>query len=320
MDPYAPIAGISLELYAELSADVSDHLNDPAKQVEIVAQKGVTKDAWDAAKTGWTARMQDMSLMGQVAMRYMPLYQAALEKKSGGKPQVTFDEYVAMSGAAKAMSIEGMFAFYKITMNDWTLIAGDWNNKIPMDMARYGMFGMLVEQEGARIAQGGPPKPVNIQRGGGQAPQPANPYGQQQQPGYPQQQQPGYPQQQQQPGYPQQQQQPGYPQQQPGYPQQPQPGYPQQQQQPGYQQPFGAQAAGFGAAMGGAIGSMGSALDAFATSAVGGFAVGTPVLVLWSDGQRYPGTITQIASGQYQCAFPDGRQIWVPSHAISLRT
>ena len=42
---------------------------------------------------GWTARMQDMSLMGQVAMRYMPLYQAALAKKSPA-PQVSFEDYV----------------------------------------------------------------------------------------------------------------------------------------------------------------------------------------------------------------------------------
>lgn len=302
MDPYAPIAGISLELYAELSADVSDHLNDANAQVEIVAKKGVTRESWDAAKAGWTARMQDMSLMGQVAMRYMPLYQAALAKKSGGKPEVTFEEYVAMSGAAKAMSIEGMLAFYKLSMSDWTMIAGDWNSKIPLDMGRYGMFGMLVEQEGARIAQGGPPKPVQISRGGAGAGQPqAAPQG------YPQQPQ-GYPQQPQ--GYPQPGQQQGYPGQ--GYPQ-PGQGYP--QQVPAFQ----VQAASLGAAVGGALGSFGSALDSFATSAVGGFAVGTPVLVLWSDGQRYPATITQLGGGQYHCAFPDGRQVWVPSHAVSLR-
>ncbi|HQY63110.1 MAG TPA: hypothetical protein PK141_17040 [Polyangiaceae bacterium] len=298
MDPYAPIAGISLELYAELSADVSDHLNDANAQIEIVGKKGITRESWDAAKAGWTARMQDMSLMGQVAMRYMPLYQAALAKKSGGKPQVTFEEYVAMSGAAKAMSVEGMLAFYKLSMSDWTMIAGDWSSKIPLDMGRYGMFGMLVEQEGARIAQGGPPKPVQIARGGDGGATGGQP---QQAQGYPQ---PGYPQQPQ--GYPQ----PGYPQQ-PGYP--PQPGYP--QQVPAFQ----VQAANLGAAVGGALGSFGSALDSFATSAVGGFAVGTPVLVLWSDGQRYPATITQMGGGQYNCAFPDGRQVWVPGHAVSLR-
>lgn len=308
MDPYAPIAGISLELYAELSADVSDHLNDANAQADIVAKKGITRESWDAAKAGWTARMQDMALMGQVAMRYMPLYQAALAKRSGGKPEITFEEYVAMSGAAKALSIEGMLAFYKITMSDWTLIAGDWNAKIPLDMGRYGMFGMLVEQEGARLAQGGAPMPVQVSRGGAQAGQgsPGQP-----QPGYPGQPQPGYPGQAQ-PGFPGQAQ-PGYPQAQ-AYPGQPQPGYP-QHQVPAFQ----AQAASLGAAVGGALGSFGSALDSFATSAVGGFAIGTPVLVLWSDGQRYPATITQLGGGQYHCAFPDGRQVWVPSHAVSLR-
>ncbi len=287
MDPYAPIAGISLELYAELSADVSDHLNAPDRQAEIVAKRGITRESWDAAKAGWTARMQDMSLMGQVAMRYMPLYQAALEKKSGGKPQVSFEEYVALSGAAKAMGLEPALGVYKLTMNDWTLIAGDWNAKIPMDPARYGMFGMMVEQEGARIAQGGAPRPVQVQRAAS-APAQAAPA---------------------QPGYPQQ-----------PYPQQP---YPQQAYPQPYAQPYapnlGAQAASLGAAVGGALGSFGSALDSFATSAVGGFAVGTPVLVLWSDGQRYPATIVQLGGGQYNCAFPDGRQVWVPGHAVSLR-
>ena len=42
MDPYAPINGISLEKYAELSADVSD-TQDPNKQAEIVEQKGIPR-------------------------------------------------------------------------------------------------------------------------------------------------------------------------------------------------------------------------------------------------------------------------------------
>ncbi len=238
--------------------------------------------------------------MGQVAMRYMPLYQAALEKKSGGKPQVSFEEYVAMSGAAKVMTVDGMLAHYKLTMNDWTMIAGDWNSKIPTDIPRYGMFGMQVEQEGARIQAGGAPRPVNVQRAAsGPAQQPG--YAPAQQPGYAAPQQQGYPQQ----GYPQQ----GYPQQ--GYPQQ---GYPQQPQQQ-----FQAQAAAFGATVGSVFGSFGSAVDSFATAAVGGLAVGSPVLVQWSDGNHYPGTITQVAQGQYQCAFPDGRQVWIPAGYVTLR-
>jgi hypothetical protein len=113
MDPWAPINGISLERYAELSADVSD-TQDPAKQAEIVAQKGVSGVDWEAAKAGWTARMQDMSLMGQVATRFMPMYQAALARKSP-TPQISYEDYVSMCGCPPVIGFEGMLAHYKLT-------------------------------------------------------------------------------------------------------------------------------------------------------------------------------------------------------------
>src|SRR5688572_23535446 len=177
MDPWAPINGISLERYAELSAAVSD-TQDPAKQAEIVGGLGVSRADWDAAKNGWTARMQDMSLMGQVATRFMPLYQAALAKKKGPPPQVSFEDYVAMSGCVPVIGFEGMLAHYKLTNTQWTQIAGDWNNKIASN-PQYMQYGMLVQQESARIRAGGQPKPVNIGApaatalsGGAPAPQP----------------------------------------------------------------------------------------------------------------------------------------------------
>ncbi len=166
MDPFAPINGISLERYAELGAIVSDHVNDRAKCAELVEKEGVRREDWDAAVAGWTARMQDMSLMGAVAMRYMPLYQAALQKRAAsgqgkGAPETTFDDYVAMSGAAKAMGIDAMYRHYNIDQTVWTQIAMQWNSRIPTD-PRYMQFGMLVEQEGARIASGQAPRPVSF--------------------------------------------------------------------------------------------------------------------------------------------------------------
>ena len=41
------------------------------------------------------------------------------------------------------------------------------------------------------------------------------------------------------------------------------------------------------------------------------------MLVQWSDGNRYPGTVMVSQGGQVQVAFPDGRQIWVPAGVIS---
>jgi len=45
-------------------------------------------------------------------------------------------------------------------------------------------------------------------------------------------------------------------------------------------------------------------------------APGSPVLVAWSDGNRYPATVVQMASGQVLCAFPNGQQQWVGSNYV----
>jgi hypothetical protein len=41
------------------------------------------------------------------------------------------------------------------------------------------------------------------------------------------------------------------------------------------------------------------------------FAAGGRVLVLWADGNRYPGVVQQVAPGQCLVVFPDGQQRWV---------
>ena len=338
MDPYAPINGISLERYADLAADVSE-ISDAAQQADTVGRKGVSPIDWEAAKAGWTARMQDMSLMGQVATRFMPLYQAALARRSPA-PQVSYEDYVAMCGCPPVMGFEGMLAHYKVTMAQWTQIAGHWNAVIPTS-PQYMQHGMLVEQEAARLRAGGAPRPIASLGGGagsagqvpaaalstghavsgampgavpppgyGAAPAYPQPYPAQAAPGYAAP-QPGYPP----PGYAPQ---PGYPQQ--GYPQQgyPQPGYPQQ----GYPQQAGynPQAAAFGNEVGNAFNAFGDALGSFVNGAVSPFVVGTQVLVQWSDGRRYPATVTMAANGQVQVHFPDGRQVWVPQNVVTRRS
>jgi hypothetical protein len=289
MDPYTPIQGISLERYAELGADISDCPNDPEQQARIVESKGVARADWEAAKAGWTARMQDPANMGQIATRYMSLYQAALAQKKGPAPQLGFEDYVALSGCAKARGIQGMFAHYGIDMAQWTQIAGEWNAKIPADPARYGMFGIMVEQEGARIQAGGAPRPVPGCGGAAAAPGAPQPA----QPAYAPQPQAAYPQPQ---GHPQ-----------PGYPQQPQPQFERQAAQVG-------QEIGKGVAAG--IGALGAAFQSFGKS-VTAPSVGSRVVVTWSDGNRYPGTVMQVAQGQYLVQMGDGQQHWIPAAYVA---
>jgi hypothetical protein len=47
------------------------------------------------------------------------------------------------------------------------------------------------------------------------------------------------------------------------------------------------------------------------------FAPGSSVLVQWSDGNRYPGTVRNIEGGRTLIAFPNGREEWVPSEYLS---
>lgn len=220
MDPFAPIAGISIERYADLAADVSE-ISDLTEQARVVARKGVSTPDWEAAKAGWTVRMQDPQTSGAVAARFMPLYQAALARKAAP----------AVSGAMPGAVPPPAYA---------------------------------------------PPAP----------------------------------------GYPPHAPPPGFP------PHAAPPGYPPHAAPPGYPppQPYHPNAAAFGNDVGNAFNAFGSALDSFVNGALGAMSPGAHVLVTWSNGQRYPGTVMRMQNGQVQVAFPDGQQVWVPQHAVTPRT
>jgi hypothetical protein len=47
-----------------------------------------------------------------------------------------------------------------------------------------------------------------------------------------------------------------------------------------------------------------------------GLAPGSRVLVVASDGNRYPATIAQAAQGQYLCTMPDGNSYWFPQQSV----
>jgi hypothetical protein len=65
-----PIAGVSIELYAEISRGLADHNYDQSKAVEVAASKGVSPSDWQTAMDGWNARMTNQA----VAQRFNALY------------------------------------------------------------------------------------------------------------------------------------------------------------------------------------------------------------------------------------------------------
>jgi hypothetical protein len=269
MDPWAPINGISIERYAELGAEI-DGITDPTEQKKKVGELGVAPGDWDAAVAGWMARMQDMSLMGQVATRYMQLYNQALAQKKG-VASVSFEHWCAMSATIQVFGLEAMMGHYKISQGDWTTMSAHWTNELSRDP--FGLAtrrNQLQEQEANRLRSGGQPMPIEIIRqqagaapaGGAGAfdPNAANANMMQ------------------------------------------------------------AAAANQAAWMGYSAGVMGQAGVQSAMKMAGamnmlgggsGLIVGRQVLVQWSDGNKYPATIMQIAAGQAQVTFPNGQSMWV---------
>ncbi len=84
---------ISLEQYADLCALMADTAGDVNKENAIAAAHGVGADAWQQAKTYYTAKMSDPNDMGRTAMAFMPLYSAAQARARGGKEPCTLEFY-----------------------------------------------------------------------------------------------------------------------------------------------------------------------------------------------------------------------------------
>lgn len=70
---FEPIAGVSIELYAEISKGLAAVGYDASRAAEIAATKGVSADAWAQAMAGWNQRV---TANPAVAQRFNALYRA----------------------------------------------------------------------------------------------------------------------------------------------------------------------------------------------------------------------------------------------------
>jgi hypothetical protein len=68
---YEPVAGVSLELYAEISKGLAAVGYDQSKAPEIAATHGVSAESWQAAVDGWNDRIRTTPA---VANRFNALY------------------------------------------------------------------------------------------------------------------------------------------------------------------------------------------------------------------------------------------------------
>jgi hypothetical protein len=68
---YEPIAGVSLDQFAEVSKGLAAYNYDQSKAVEIAASKGISPDSWQQAMDGWNARI---TANPAVAQKFNALY------------------------------------------------------------------------------------------------------------------------------------------------------------------------------------------------------------------------------------------------------
>lgn len=154
-----PIAGISLERFAELAVKMKDTGDDPAAWIRIAEECGVDRATWEAARQGWTDRMNDPATAGTVAVAYHPIYQQALERWGGPPATATFDEYIEMSAmvrhdpeapSARPTDPELMYRHFGITASDWSQISTHWTGQLSTSAQLSEQF---VERMMRRIAE-----------------------------------------------------------------------------------------------------------------------------------------------------------------------
>jgi hypothetical protein len=68
---YAPIAEVSIELYADISRGLATVGHDLSRGPEIAARHGVSADRWETAVAGWNDRIRTSP---DVASRFNALY------------------------------------------------------------------------------------------------------------------------------------------------------------------------------------------------------------------------------------------------------
>lgn len=99
---FNPIQGVSLQQYAELLVLMSDIGEDDAACLAVANAHGVSREAWEAAKEGWTARMADASLQNRVSLAFIGFYNPAMDKKRGGVEPISLEDYVRIVAETSA--------------------------------------------------------------------------------------------------------------------------------------------------------------------------------------------------------------------------
>lgn len=294
MDSIAPIAGISLEQYAELCAILAPHGQQAEPPADLLREKSVSIEGWTAARAGWTSRLEDPSTAATLAMTFVPAYHAALDRAHGPAPTLSLDAYIALSAEVEYHGWLATSRRLNLARHRFEQIAFSWDVAFSRDPQQYVSYVCLRRIEVLRLARGEAPRPIAALSEGSttNAPVPSahasaghaaaavapvaieNPA--------------------------------------PVAAAAVQPAAPKS-----LEQEASEAANAVGSALKSGFGKLGGALDAFGRS-LNKPSIGSRVLVTWSDGNKYPGAVAEVGQGRYLVTMSDGRQVWIPEAYVSM--
>jgi hypothetical protein len=159
---FQPIRGVSLQQYAELLVLMSEVGEDEAACLAIAARQGVSRDAWDGAKEGWTARMADAALQNRVSLAFIAFYNPAMDKKRGGKEPISLEDYVRIfaevsfrkdpNDRSKQIDRDLVLQENQLTVNQWNQILMYWSPKVSdANNPIFPKYQQLIDSELKRL-------------------------------------------------------------------------------------------------------------------------------------------------------------------------
>jgi hypothetical protein len=128
--------GITLEKYTELivktiNADVGD--DDYKKLIE---KEGILLTDWLKAKKAWEDKISDPNDEGKTAAIFMPIYEAALEKKYLGRVPCSLEDFTKIhcelslksdtAEPIQALKYESVLKENGLTANKWDICNSFW--------------------------------------------------------------------------------------------------------------------------------------------------------------------------------------------------
>jgi hypothetical protein len=147
--------GITLEKYTELIVKTSNIGDDEAACVKILENENIDVNDWKKAKKEWDDKINDPGDDGKTYAEFLPLYQAALERKYFGGAPCSLEEFTKIHcemsfrkdpfDSQKPVKYETVLKENKISVNKWEICNSFWTVRVGLPNYRK-KFAELVRK------------------------------------------------------------------------------------------------------------------------------------------------------------------------------